>query len=199
MKNLADRLYSIRTRTGGVREKQQFEWTFGAPQETLHHLTMPAKDIVRILSQLQFALKLSEVNSSRFDCDIDKALNVLEASLDSQGVLTKDACLESEKQLSPLQGASKEYTVLCASHAHIDMNWMWSWQETVAATLATFRTVLSLMDAYPEFTFSQSQASVYHIVEKFDPELKEKIMQRIKEGRWEVTASAWVETDKNMP
>ena len=37
-------------------------------------------------------------------------------------------------------------------HAHIDMNWMWSWQETVAAT-ATFRTVLNLMDEYPNFIF----------------------------------------------
>ncbi|MCL2880220.1 MAG: hypothetical protein FWF29_08255, partial [Treponema sp.] len=27
----------------------------------------------------------------------------------------------------------------------------------------------------------------------------EEIKQRIREGRWEVTASAWVETDKNMP
>jgi alpha-mannosidase len=79
------------------------------------------------------------------------------------------------------------------------MNWMWSWQETVAATLATFRTMLTLMEEYPGFTFSQSQASVYHLVEKYDPEMMEEIKKRIKEGRWEVTASAWVETDKNMP
>jgi alpha-mannosidase len=40
---------------------------------------------------------------------------------------------------------------------------------------------------------------VYHLVEKYDPILMEKIKKRIQEGRWEVTASAWVETDKNMP
>ena len=55
------------------------------------------------------------------------------------------------------------------------------------------------MDQYPEFCFSQSQASVYKIVEEYDPELMERIKARIAEGRWEVTASAWVETDKNMP
>jgi len=79
------------------------------------------------------------------------------------------------------------------------MNWMWSWHETVAATLATFRTMLNIMDEYPDFCFSQSQASVYKIVEDFEPEMMDRIKGRIDEGRWEITASAWVETDKNMP
>ncbi|MBP3311756.1 MAG: hypothetical protein J6L72_05915, partial [Butyricicoccus sp.] len=30
-------------------------------------------------------------------------------------------------------------------------------------------------------------------------DMMEEIQQRIREGRWEVTANAWVETDKNMP
>ena len=79
------------------------------------------------------------------------------------------------------------------------MNWMWSWHETVASTVATFQTMLKLMEEYPDFCFSQSQASVYQIIEEYAPELKESIQKRIQEGRWEVTASAWVETDKNMP
>jgi alpha-mannosidase len=79
------------------------------------------------------------------------------------------------------------------------MNWMWRFDETVAATLDTFRTMLNLMEEYPEFKFSQSQASVYKIVEEFDPDMLEEIKKRIKEGRWEVTASTWVESDKNMP
>ena len=199
MKTLAGRLYSVRNKVGGVREKQGFEWTFGASGETLRNIAVPGPEITRILGQLQFALKLSEANNDEYDNYIGKSLDLLEDSLKKQGVLTRDACMEAEKQLLPMKDASREYVVLCASHAHIDMNWMWSWQETVAATLATFRTVLALMKEFPDFTFSQSQASVYHIVEKYDPEMKEEIKRRIKEGRWEVTASAWVETDKNMP
>ncbi|MCL2831959.1 MAG: hypothetical protein FWD78_02205 [Treponema sp.] len=199
MKTLAARLLDVRTRTGGTREKSRFEWSFGTPLETLHHIALPNQKIIRILSELEFAIKLSLANSGKFDSEIGKALEVLEKSLAKQGVLTADACAESENFLLPLKNSAKEYTVLCASHAHIDMNWMWGWQETVAASLATFRTILGLMNEYPDFTFSQSQASVYSIVEKYDPEMKEEITRRIKEGRWEVTASAWVETDKNMP
>ncbi|MCL2813112.1 MAG: glycosyl hydrolase-related protein [Oscillospiraceae bacterium] len=76
---------------------------------------------------------------------------------------------------------------------------MWGYQETAAVTVDTFRTVLGLMDEYPDFTFSQSQASVYKIIEDHDPNMIEEIKARVKEGRWEVTASTWVETDKNMP
>ena len=114
-------------------------------------------------------------------------------------MLTNSVCKKAEEALLPLSAAAKEYEVIFASHAHIDMNWMWGWQETVAITIATFRTVLDLMREYPEFTFSQSQASVYKIIEDFAPEMKAEIQQRIDEGRWEVTATAWVETDKNMP
>jgi hypothetical protein len=36
-------------------------------------------------------------------------------------------------------------------------------------------------------------------VEEYDPEMMDEIRARIREGRWEVTASSWVENDKNMP
>ena len=78
------------------------------------------------------------------------------------------------------------------------MNWMWGYQETVALTIDTVRTILTLMEEYPEFKFSQSQASVYHILERYAPAVLDQVKQRVKEGRWEVIASSWVENDKNM-
>jgi len=103
-----------------------------------------------------------------------------------------------EKELAPLADAAKAYTVHLVGHAHIDMNWMWSWPETVAVTNDTFLTVLRLMEEFPEFRFSQSQASVYRIVEEHNPALLERIARAVSEGRWEVTASHWVEGDKNL-
>ncbi len=103
-----------------------------------------------------------------------------------------------EKALAPLSTAAKAFKVHCVGHAHIDMNWMWGWPETVMTTLDSFRTVLTLMDEFPAFKFSQSQASVYEIVRQFDPGMFKTIADRIREGRWEVTASHWVENDMNM-
>jgi alpha-mannosidase len=200
--SLAGRLHGIKARAGGSREIRGWEPGTGAPDHVKQGYTAPSPENRRILAELGFALRLPELSGPEADArsaGIGRALDILERCLDAQGVLTRDACAEAEKAILPLEKAGKEYTVLCASHAHIDMNWMWSWQETVQAALATFRTVLRLMEEYPEFTFSQSQASCYHLVEQYDPELMEAIKRRIKEGRWEVSASGWVETDKNMP
>lgn len=199
MITLAGRLYELRCGVGGNREKQRFEWSFGMPQEMIHRVTMPGAAIRRILGELGFAVNLNAARSHEYDREIAQALSVLEKSLGAYGVLVNDACTEAEQQLLPLKDAARQYTILCAAHAHIDMNWMWSWQETVAAALATFHTMLKMMDEYPDFHFSQSQASVYRIVEEYDPELMEEMKRRIREGRWEVSATNWVETDKNMP
>jgi alpha-mannosidase len=75
---------------------------------------------------------------------------------------------------------------------------MWSWPETVAVTNDTFQTMLTLMDEFPEFIFSQSQASVYELIERYNPPMFEAIRRHIQKGRWEVTASQWVEGDTNM-
>jgi len=153
----------------------------------------------RILSQLVFANEISKVNGQRFDAAIEAALAIVEAQIAEEGVIGKQTALQAEQLLSVLAHEAKSYEILCVAHAHIDMNWMWGWDETVAVTIDTFRTMLNLLNEYPEFTFSQSQASIYRIVEQYAPEMLKEIKQRVKEGRWEVTASHWVEADKNMP
>ncbi len=197
--NRFQRFLDLKTKVGGNREKRSFEFTMRpTPAELIGVAPVPAP-INRILSQLNFALLLNERLESRYQIEVEAALSYLENVMAIQGTLPRTVCEEAERMLLPMQEAAKAYSLIYASHAHIDMNWMWGWQETVAITLSTFRTVLNLMNEYPGFTFSQSQASVYKIVEEFDPDMMAEIQQRIREGRWEVTASAWVETDKNMP
>ncbi len=193
------RFSALKQRVGGNREVTGYEMTFGMPRETQWHITPPNKHQRRIISELEFALKLDDVNNGKYSEYISSALDVVASSLESEGVLTATACAEAEKRLMPLAAAAKEYSLILCAHAHIDMNWMWGWNETVAAALATFKTMLDLMDEYPTFTYSQSQTSVYRLVEEYDPDLMERIKARIAEGRWEITSSAWVETDKNMP
>ena len=154
----------------------------------------------RIAGELSFAASLSIAKNHCYDATVEQAADTLLAAMERDGgVITKAAALAAEEQLLPLKSIAKSYRVHCVSHAHIDMNWMWGYQETAAITVDTFRTVLDLMKEYPALTFGQSQASAYRIVEDYAPELLEEIKERIREGRWEVTASTWVETDKNMP
>lgn len=153
----------------------------------------------RAVGQLFYAYELSKVNGGRYDSLIGSALSAVEDGKAKDGIVGQATTQRVEETLQPLAAEAKSYDVLCVSHAHIDMNWMWSWDETVAVTLDTFRTMLALMDEYPQFTFSQSQAAIYRIVEQYAPDMLEEIRRRVREGRWEVTASHWVEADKNMP
>ena len=153
----------------------------------------------RIIGELRFTEVLSEEASGAYNGLIEAALSVLKEGLKAEGVLSNSVCEKAEQALLPLAEEAKSYEYLCAGHAHIDMNWMWGFHETTGTTVDTFRTMLQIMEEYPGFKFSQSQASVYRILERFAPEMLEEVKARVAEGRWELTASAWVETDKNMP
>ncbi|MEM2239535.1 MAG: glycoside hydrolase family 38 C-terminal domain-containing protein [Candidatus Bathyarchaeia archaeon] len=84
-------------------------------------------------------------------------------------------------------------------HAHIDAEWLWTFKETLEVCRETFNSVLNLMREYPMFTFCQSSACYYEIMEKLYPEIFGEIKRRIEEGRWEVVGGSWVEFDANMP
>ncbi len=197
-RTLAQRFADLKRKTGGNREKTGFEFTFGlTPEESVRVTPLPSF-MVRIFSEIHFAMEGARVEHWD-EGPVDAALSILERAMEEDGTLTRRICLEAEDALMPLQEKARSFSLIYTSHAHIDMNWLWGMPETVAATLSTFRSVLHMMEEYPEFTFMQSQASVYRIVEEFDPALMDPIRQRIREGRWEVTANAWVETDKNMP
>ncbi|MBR6676890.1 MAG: alpha-mannosidase, partial [Clostridia bacterium] len=152
----------------------------------------------RVSAELLFLYNLSAagvgIDTALLMCAAEK----LTAALSENGAVTKADVIAAEKALAPLSDVAKSYTAHMVAHAHIDMNWMWGYQETASVTLSTLRTMLDLMKAYPDFTFSQSQASVYEIVEHHDKEMLEEIKERIREGRWEVTAGTWVEHDKNL-
>ena len=157
---------------------------------------------IRVTAQINYAMRLSSYidGGNKYDTKIGEVVDFLINDADKNGNITESAAIAAEKKLAEFMSIeAKKNTVYCASHAHIDMNWMWGYQETTATAVDTFRTILDLMNEYKDFTYSQSQASVYKIIEDYAPDMIEEIKARIHEGRWELTASTWVETDKNMP
>lgn len=149
----------------------------------------------RLYAQLYFASEYNKAYQLGFDEIIEQQAEFA-ANLEYP---TKEAVSRVEAALKVLSKKIKELKIIAVAHSHIDMNWMWSFDETVSITLSTFRTILDIMNEYPDFTFAQSQASVYKIVEKYDPDMLDEIRSRVKEGRWELSVGSWVETDKNMP
>lgn len=97
------------------------------------------------------------------------------------------------KNTSELRG-----TIHVIGHAHMDMNWLWTYSETMQMCNDNLRQVVAFMDEYPDYTMLQSQAAVYNFVEMVDPPLFDKVKKYIGEGRLELAGGMWTEGDMNM-
>lgn len=99
----------------------------------------------------------------------------------------------------PRPAATPDRTLHMIGNAHIDPVWLWPWQEGYQEARATFRSALDRMDEYPDFVFTCNQMVLLSWVEEQDPELFERIRERVAEGRWVNVGGWWVEPDCNMP
>lgn len=89
--------------------------------------------------------------------------------------------------------------VSAVGHTHIDIAWLWTVDQTREKAVRSFSTVLELMDRYPDYKFMSSQPILYQFVKEQEPELYERIRERVREGRWETDGAMWLESDCNLP
>jgi alpha-mannosidase len=111
----------------------------------------------------------------------------------------KNSLSECKVALAPVDSFAKRFSLIFDSNAHIDAAWLWRWKETIAVCKNTFGAVLDMMDARPDFTYTQSSAQYYLWMENLYPDVFRRISQRVKDGRWEVVGGMWIEPDCNLP
>jgi len=149
-------------------------------------------EVESFIQELRLARILDEKTANRASQNFDKkAINRDPSSLIEE-------IRKARTQMAKLGKEAKKFKVHLIAHAHIDMNWLWPWKDTIATVKDTFSTMLKFMNEYPDFCFSQSQAAIYKIVEENFPEIFESIKKHAEEKRWDITASMWVEADLNM-
>ncbi len=114
----------------------------------------------------------------------------------------REAIESARAVMRPLLGAkngSSSPFMGIVGHSHIDTAWLWPISETWRKLARTYSSVLSLMDEYPEFRFTQSAPYHYEKVRELYPEVFERVKARVAEGRWEVNGAMWIEPDCNIP
>lgn len=100
--------------------------------------------------------------------------------------------------LAPLADRAAAIDAHVIGHCHIDLAWLWTWEETQAVITRDIRSVLDLMRDYPEMTFTHSQPAGYEVIRAEEPELFAQITEHIRTGRWEAATAQWVEGDTNL-
>ncbi len=158
-----------------------------------------------------------ENSNAKTDPKIDKSTDNKEDKIRLNNLLQKQASkidfskIESgkledfEKQIDEIRTAlktvgdfAKRFTLYFTSNAHIDAAWLWRSKETIAVCERTFSSVFNIMEAKPDFTYTQSAAAYYDWMEKLYPDIYKKIKSRIADGRWEVIGGMWIEPDCNL-
>ena len=161
-------------------------------------------DAVRIYYDIASPLEVTNYydGDSTVRVDLIKHLNVACNMLDIDSG-DRNSFRETAKAASAylnenIYGKTHEATSWSIGHTHIDVAWLWRLRQTRDKAGRSFATVIKLMEEYPDYKFMSSQAQLYDYVKQDYPELFEKIKQKVKEGRWEVEGSMWVEADTNV-
>lgn len=91
-------------------------------------------------------------------------------------------------------------TLPVIGHSHLDVAWLWAFEETRRKAARTFANAVNLLERDPSFVFAQSQPQLYAYVEEDEPELFERVRSLARERRFDgEIAALWVEPDCNLP
>ncbi|OXV11349.1 hypothetical protein Egran_00891 [Elaphomyces granulatus] len=92
-----------------------------------------------------------------------------------------------------------ESLVLGTGHCHIDTCWLWPWAETRRKVARSWSSQCGLMEQYPEYRFTCSQAQQYKWLEQDYPSVFDRVKEWVKRGSFQPIGGSWVENDTNMP
>jgi len=142
-----------------------------------------------------------ERRRGRIAAAIEEAMLMIDVTLPADALRhdARTAAGHLRKRLTEIATDPEAGRLHLAGHTHIDTAWLWPVRETVRKCARTFSTAVRLMENYPDFHFSCSQAQLYEFVRDYYPDLYRDIRRWIEAGRWHTTGAMWVETDCNAP
>jgi alpha-mannosidase len=101
---------------------------------------------------------------------------------------------------SASEGVTMKKTIVhMIGQAHLDPVWLWPWTEGRAEALATTQSAVDRLGEYPDFQFTRGEAQIYQWVEEENPQLFDRILTLIRQGRWHVVNGMIIQSDMNLP
>lgn len=102
------------------------------------------------------------------------------------------------EKLKTLAFPLKERRFHLLGHAHLDMAWLWTAEETWQVGERTFRSVLQLQQEFSSLTFGHTSPALYAWIERHRPELFQAIQRAVRAGKWELLGGMWIEPEMNL-
>ncbi len=89
--------------------------------------------------------------------------------------------------------------VALVAHSHLDLAYYWRRMHAVQKNARTCLIQLELMDRWPWLKYTHTQAYLFETLEKYYPELFERVAEKVKNGQFEPAGGMYVESDCNIP
>jgi len=198
---------------GETHELLLYGWTGSVRQPAANRLQMNQCWLVQIddvlrefISTARVALGIAE-NLRDSDPARHNLINALEKAfliLDTRNPIDERFYSSCPAALLELQagiersGHPLDINLFAIGHAHLDLAWLWTLDETRRKAGKTFTNMIQMMEEFPDFRFTQSQPQLYEFVRQDYPDLLRDIKDRVNSGQWEPLGGMWVEADCNL-
>ena len=180
--------------TEGKRRKIRRS-TFGIWNEDAYQLYLDMNTLLLLYGQ--------QPESELWTADLADALEKVTHCVEFEQEQEKrnESYRAARELLAPVLGmknGSRQATMYAVGNAHLDLAWLWPFEETIRKTARTFAQQLRLIEMYPEYKYIQSQPAAYEMCRKFYPGLYARILEAAKNGQWIADGAMYVEPDTNM-
>ena len=105
---------------------------------------------------------------------------------------------ELRSNLLPLARDIKQRRFNLLGHAHLDMAWLWTTDETYEVAERTFKSVLNLQQEFSDLTFGHTSPALYQWIEINRPQLFKQIQDAVGANKWEILGGMWIEPETNL-
>lgn len=85
------------------------------------------------------------------------------------------------------------------SNAHIDPVWQWRKDEGVGTAISTFSAAADFCEEYDNYVFCHNEAILYEYIERYSPNLFNRIKTLVKTKKWVIIGGWYLQPDCNMP
>ena len=181
--------------TGGLRHAQMVYDLLGPVQPLYARYLRDAAFVSQVAGQFPPASRRQAV----------QALQTSEGQVDMVALRAHDwakgqsSLSAAQRTLLALAPVTRQYDVYYVGHAHIDMNWLWTWPETIDVCHRTWDSAMNLMGQFPDFGFVQSQPGAYAAIQQQYPAEFARMQQKQSRGQWDTVGGLWDESDTDMP
>jgi alpha-mannosidase len=155
---------------------------------------------ISILFDLRNNLDDNSLRKAQIDRGLKKACDIIDIELpEEEFVETVKEATDVLKPLLKCKNGSTAPTAYAIGHSHLDLEWLWTKNETVRKIARTIGNQLKISYEYADYKYLQSQPWLLEVLKNNYPGLYGEFRERVKEGKFIVEGGMWVEADTNIP